>query len=207
MAKYVSGRQKNIKVGITSYSENLTSLEVIGGSIFTGESSSELVRISQTGTGPAFVVEDSSNPDSTPFVITSDGRVAIGLGPSGVGTTYKLEIDGNGNGGDVRFVSGGQGDLIFSHSNLVSNIRSAGTIQLGLGANGGDAIRINLNNDVGIGTSIPTSKLHVIGDGYFTGIVTAESLNINSTSFFLVQLLELFLLQSMQYHQVLRLMQ
>jgi hypothetical protein len=30
MAKYTSGRQKNIKVGIQSYSENLTSLEVIG---------------------------------------------------------------------------------------------------------------------------------------------------------------------------------
>lgn len=30
MAKYTSGRQKNIKVGIKSYSEDLTSLEIIG---------------------------------------------------------------------------------------------------------------------------------------------------------------------------------
>ena len=30
MAKYTSGRQKNLKVGLTSYSENKTSLEVIG---------------------------------------------------------------------------------------------------------------------------------------------------------------------------------
>ena len=30
MAKYTSGRQKNIKVGITSYSENRTSLEIVG---------------------------------------------------------------------------------------------------------------------------------------------------------------------------------
>ena len=30
MAKYTSGRQKNLKIGIASYSENLTSLEVIG---------------------------------------------------------------------------------------------------------------------------------------------------------------------------------
>ena len=30
MAKYTSGRQKNLKIGISSYSENLTSLEVIG---------------------------------------------------------------------------------------------------------------------------------------------------------------------------------
>jgi len=30
MAKYTSGKQKDLKVGISSYSENLTSLEVIG---------------------------------------------------------------------------------------------------------------------------------------------------------------------------------
>ena len=30
MAKYTSGRQKNLKIGISSYSEDLTSLEVIG---------------------------------------------------------------------------------------------------------------------------------------------------------------------------------
>jgi hypothetical protein len=30
MTKYISGRQKNLKVGLSSYSENLTSLEVIG---------------------------------------------------------------------------------------------------------------------------------------------------------------------------------
>ena len=30
MAKYISGRQKNFKIGISSFSENLTSLEVIG---------------------------------------------------------------------------------------------------------------------------------------------------------------------------------
>jgi len=36
MAKYTSGRQKNLKVGISSYSENLTSLEVIGNGYFTG---------------------------------------------------------------------------------------------------------------------------------------------------------------------------
>ena len=30
MAKYTSGRQKNLKVGVSSYSENLTSLDVIG---------------------------------------------------------------------------------------------------------------------------------------------------------------------------------
>jgi hypothetical protein len=178
MAKYTSGRQKNLKVGLTSYSENLSSLEVIGAAVFTGESSGELVRISQIGTGPAFLVEDSANPDVTPFVITKEGKVAIGVAAGGISTSYKLEVDG----GDIRFVTGSQGDLIISHSNLVSNIRSAGTVQLGLGANGGDTIRINLDNNVGIGTTTPTSKLYVVGDGYFTGIITASSFGGNALS-------------------------
>ena len=47
--------------------------------VISGNSSSDLVRITQTGSGNAFVVEDSSNPDTTPFVITSGGSVTIGV--------------------------------------------------------------------------------------------------------------------------------
>jgi len=36
------------------------------------------LRITQLGTGEAFRVEDSTNPDSTPFVIKSDGTVGVG---------------------------------------------------------------------------------------------------------------------------------
>ena len=169
MAKYTSGRQKNLKVGIVSYSENLTSLDVIGGAVFSGESSTEIVRITQTGSGPALLVEDSANPDVTPFVVTADGRIGIGIEQPGIGS-YALEV----NGGDVRFVTGGEGDLGIYHQDLVSNIQAAGNIQLGLGANSGEAIRINLNNNVGIGTTIASSKLYVVGDGYFTGILTAN---------------------------------
>jgi len=57
-----------------------------------GSSSSELVRITQTGSGNALVIEDAANPDSTPFVIDALGYVGIGTTtPSGaldvVGTT------------------------------------------------------------------------------------------------------------------------
>jgi hypothetical protein len=41
-------------------------------------SSSDALRITQTGAGNALVVEDSANPDSTPFVVTGDGAVGIG---------------------------------------------------------------------------------------------------------------------------------
>jgi hypothetical protein len=196
MAKYISNRQQNLKIGIVSYTENQTvlevtgkvgigttnasaPLEVVGGAVFAGNSPTEIVRITQTGTGPAFIVEDSENPDVTPFVVTTEGQVAIGVGAGGISTGYKLEVDG----GDIRFVTGGEGDLIISHQDLVSNIRAAGNIQLGLGANDGDAIRINLNNNVGLGTTNPTSKLYVVGDGYFTdGVYVSGNLGIGTTN-------------------------
>ena len=41
-------------------------------------SSSNALRITQTGTGNALVVEDSTSPDSTPFVVDSNGRAISG---------------------------------------------------------------------------------------------------------------------------------
>jgi hypothetical protein len=38
----------------------------------------DALRITQTGAGNALVVEDSANPDATPFVVTADGNVGIG---------------------------------------------------------------------------------------------------------------------------------
>ena len=47
-------------------------------SVITSSSSSDALRITQTGTGNSLLVEDSANPDSTPFVIDQNGSVAIG---------------------------------------------------------------------------------------------------------------------------------
>jgi hypothetical protein len=47
----------------------------------------DALRITNTGTGRSFVVEDSTNPDSTPFVIDAAGAVAIGSGTP-VGKLY-----------------------------------------------------------------------------------------------------------------------
>jgi hypothetical protein len=41
-------------------------------------STSDAVRITQTGTGNALVVEDSANPDATPFVVDAGGNVISG---------------------------------------------------------------------------------------------------------------------------------
>lgn len=46
--------------------------------IVTDNSTTDAVRITQTGTGNALVVEDSANPDSSPFVVKNTGDVGIG---------------------------------------------------------------------------------------------------------------------------------
>ena len=58
--------------------------------IASGSSTSDLVRITQTGTGNALVVEDGSNPDSTPFVINNMGNVGI----STTTPSYNLHVNG-----------------------------------------------------------------------------------------------------------------
>jgi len=49
-----------------------------GTTIISTSSTSDALRITQTGSGNALVVEDSANPDSTPFVINNDGRLIAG---------------------------------------------------------------------------------------------------------------------------------
>ena len=54
----------------------------------TGTTATDLVRITSTGTGNAFVVEDSSNPDTSPFVVDASGNIGIGT----TTPTYQLDI-------------------------------------------------------------------------------------------------------------------
>ena len=56
-----------------------TGNNLFSGPVITSTSSTlPAMRITQTGTGDAFVVEDSTNPDTTPFVIDTSGRVIQG---------------------------------------------------------------------------------------------------------------------------------
>ena len=67
-------------VGNTNVTGSLTVTTSITGSglRITGSSTADLVRITQTGAGNAFVVEDSTNPDTTPFTISATGNTGIG---------------------------------------------------------------------------------------------------------------------------------
>jgi hypothetical protein len=79
---YIGGQ---VAIGLTLPGARLhvvpTSAEIAG--LFSGSSSSDLVRITQTGSGNALVVEDETNPDTTPFVINTSGDTGIGTNTVG----------------------------------------------------------------------------------------------------------------------------
>jgi len=70
----------NLGIGTTTPGARLHAIPTSTGiaGLFSGTTSSDMVRITQLGTGNALVVEDSANPDTTPFVVTGIGSVGIG---------------------------------------------------------------------------------------------------------------------------------
>ena len=80
---------------INSASVTATGAVTGASAVFSANSSSNAVRITQKGSGAALLVEDETNPDSTPFSIQSDGKVVIGTDTPFTGSTSKLQIIGS----------------------------------------------------------------------------------------------------------------
>ena len=70
LSRVVIGENGKVGVGTTNLSAKVNILD---------NSSSDAVRITQTGSGNALVVEDSANPDSSPFAVNQHGSVQIGF--------------------------------------------------------------------------------------------------------------------------------
>ena len=87
-------------IGAWGNAATVTNLTVTGSEIISVNTSSNALRITQTGTGNALVVEDATNPDSTPFVIRNDGSLILGAassaGATSTGLTPKTQIVGTG---------------------------------------------------------------------------------------------------------------
>ena len=90
----------------------------------SGSSSSDMVRITQTGTGNALLVEDSANPDASPFVVDTSGNV--GIGEASPGTYGNLVVKNSGSSGPSSFLWNTANDA--TSSSLQMRKDRAGTI-------------------------------------------------------------------------------
>ena len=185
----------------TASNINLGTSQVSGTIILGGTSQTSAITLGRATTSQTTNIQAGASGVGTTKTINfgtggaSGSFTQINIGPTaGVGTITvnsgtNLGIGGVTNpsvplvvSGTSRFFTSGAGDVTISHSNLVSSIKGASTVQLALGANNTDVIRINNSGLVGIGTTNPTSTLHVVGNSNITGIVTATELDLTASS-------------------------
>jgi hypothetical protein len=141
------------------------------------------LRVNQTGSGSSFLVEDSTNPDSTPFIVDASGNVGIGIAiPASVnGNASKiLEISGAlntilnfnnttvNNSGILEFSRTGRTPISrYAQIQVSTDASDNGSIVFNTALAGADItekLRIDQNGNIGVGAStFGTSAVKVIG--------------------------------------------
>lgn len=111
-----------------------------GSLVVSANSASSGIRITQTGSGESLRVEDSANPDATPFVVSSSGQVGVGVAPD---AAIGLSLDSTG----VKFSDGSVQTVALRAK---GNIAATGTVvQTG-------SVGISSINATTVGTKIIT---------------------------------------------------
>lgn len=130
--------------------------------VVNANSTTTAFRVTQTGSGEALRVEDSANPDSTPFVIDASGNVGIGASSPALLLHLKSAAPA------IRFEDTDAGATIYSE---IGNNSTAGLLLLNADPNNaaaGSEIRFNVDNatrllltsdnKIGFGTASPNKK-------------------------------------------------
>jgi hypothetical protein len=188
---FQAGVPNKIVVSLSQSVVGLSKLEVTGNAIISNNSSNAALRITQTGAGEAIRVEDSANPDSTPFVVSSVGNVGIGTSSP----SEKLEVSNptdycairvsanptvnTANEAQVHLNSGlnGYTRLFYRESDKAFGIYHSGTA--------GPATKFRINDsgmslmegggNVGVGVQSPAQKLDIRGGTEVNAQVYADS--------------------------------
>lgn len=134
----------------------------------------DAVRITNTGSGNSFVVEDEANPDASPFVIDSAGR--IGIGTSSPSAAYNFNVSGlsyfrntSGAGGDpvVYVRQEGAGNKVALQ---VTNQGSGHSLLIEDSSNDATPFIIDNDGNVAVGYTSTTYKLDVNGTARVTSL-------------------------------------
>jgi len=125
------------------------------------------LRVTQLGTGNALLIEDSANPDSTPFVIDTNGRVVIGntAVTTVVGITPALQLQGSSIGrasiSAVRFGNDGDAPYYVFTKSRSTTVGTFGTI-----VQSGDNLGLIIfTGDDGSSTPITAARIDANVDG------------------------------------------
>jgi len=172
-----STTRTNLGLG-TIATQDSDSITVTGGTAtlgaltVSGSDSGDLVRITQTGSGNALVVEDSANPDSTPFVVNSSGNVGIGT----ANPTYNLHIKESTNSSAINLQTDGVGGC-----DVILQATRSGAALIGVGSSNG-ALAFGTGNTTGIGS---TERMRIDSSGAtrFGDTFVGDAWSINSGIF------------------------
>ena len=178
---YNGSSWEDVTFAITPPATNVTN-SFTTNQVIEASTSAAALRITQTGSGEALRVEDSSNPDSTPFVIDASGNVGIGTSTP----QQKFSVTGNihMNGGTgtgiswaadqsshyLKFDSGLNGIKLHGYSGIVFET---------LGQN--ERVRITSDGNVGVGINNPIFRLQTYNN--LAASVGSQSLAFQSQSF------------------------
>ena len=151
--------------------------------IVSGSSSGDLVRITQTGSGNALVVEDSANPDSTPLVVDASGNVVIGQVSTSItstGVVPKLQVVGLNNNHASSMIYN------FANDGTTSNLTFAKSRGGSLGTQGAAVNADSIGNlffEASDGTQLRRSaQINVSVDGSVSSAIVPGRITLHTMS-------------------------
>ena len=103
VATTITALGSDTDIGISLVPKGAGVVTTNGSMVVSANSSANALRITQTGTGNALLVEDSANPDASPVVIDAEGRLIVGSTGSFGGYQYQSQSNSGASFNAMRF--------------------------------------------------------------------------------------------------------